>query len=131
MRIWLPLLYGVVALATLACGFTSPSPTPTPSPTEVPLPPGAVVFNADIENFTQEDVQIAVGTTIIWTNRDGVLHTTSHNPPTGGEGDWDSGNLGSGSTFRHTFNEAGVFPYVCKVHTITMKATITVVAGAG
>ena len=43
---------GIVALAALACGVGGPDPTPVPTPTLVPLPPGAVVLETDIENFS-------------------------------------------------------------------------------
>ena len=40
----------LVALFTLACGFTAEKPTPTPSPTEVPIPAGANVVEHAINS---------------------------------------------------------------------------------
>ena len=124
---------GIVALAALACGVGGPDPTPVPTPTLVPLPPGAVVLETDIENFIHQNLEIEVGTTIIWTNKDSGFHTVTHTPTKIGEElEWvSSGNMDPDSTFRHTFDKAGKFQFICRIHASTMKGSVTVVEASG
>ena len=124
---------GIVALAALACGSGGPAPTPVPTPTLVPIPPGGVVIETDIEGYVHGDFEIEVGTTIIWTNRDTGFHTVTHTPTeVGQEVEWvSSGNMAPGSSFRHTFENVGTFRYVCRIHASTEKGTVTVVAASG
>lgn len=66
--------------------------------------------------FNPDPLEIPIGTTVIWTNRDGVQHTatsgTSENP----SGYFDSGFLNQGESFSFTFDEAGTFEYFCQRH---------------
>ena len=94
----------------------SVAPTPTSEPTPV-----AVSTEASIQDFSHQDLTVAVGTTIVWTNQDGVSHTT-----TADQGQWDSGRLREGQTFSFTFTEAGVFSYLCTIHpSMTAEVTVT------
>ena len=71
-------------------------------------------------DFTLPNLTISVGDTVTWRNDDGAPHTT-----TGDDGLFDSGSLGTGAEFSHTFSEAGTFRYTCTIHP-SMVATITV-----
>jgi len=42
----------------------------------------------------------------------------------------DSGNIGGGGNFAHTFATAGTFGYHCTIHGTGMAGSVTVVAGA-
>jgi plastocyanin len=68
-----------------------------------------------------EPLEIAVGTTVTWTNNDSVAHTVTQS---GGEG-FQSGKMDAGATFSYTFTEAGTFDYFCEYHA-NMASTITV-----
>jgi plastocyanin len=68
---------------------------------------------------------VTVGTTVSWTNFDGVAHTT-----TSTMGVWHSGSLTRGMSFRHTFNTPGTFWYHCMIHPF-MHGVIVVRASAG
>lgn len=59
--------------------------------------------------FNPEIITVSKGTTVTWTNRDIAVHTVT------GTG-FDSGNLQQGETFSYTFNEAGLFNYICTIH---------------
>lgn len=76
-----------------------------------------------IENFSfGEPIEIAVGTTVTWTNVDSAPHTVTE---VGGQG-FQSNKIDSGGTFSFTFTEAGSFEYFCEFHA-NMTSTITVV----
>ena len=71
----------------------------------------------DIIGFVLEDLQVQVGTTITWTNRDAAPHTTSAGKPPNRTTDfWRSDNLGQGDSYSFTFNVAGEFAYFCEIH---------------
>ena len=82
--------------------------------------------SSDIAGFALQGLNVTVGTTVTWTNRDSVLHTTTagQNGAWDGAG-WDSPLLSQNQSFSHTFGQAGSFPYTCRVHPF-MNATITV-----
>lgn len=64
---------------------------------------------------------VAVGDTVLVTNRDAAPHTWT------AEGDvFDSGALGQGDTFEFTFEEAGQIDFFCAIHPTQMTGTITV-----
>jgi predicted secreted protein with PEFG-CTERM motif len=67
--------------------------------------------------FIPSTVTIDVGGEVIWENADTMSHTiTSGTAAEGLDGHFDSSLVMSGSTFSHTFNEAGTFDYFCMVH---------------
>jgi plastocyanin len=71
--------------------------------------------------FNPEELTIAAGSTVTWTNADpNVPHTASSDDDV-----FDSGNLNEGDEFSFTFEETGSFPYFCSVHP-TMTGTIVV-----
>ena len=80
-----------------------------------------IVFGAaDVENgrfYNPPTATIDVGTTISWMNLDKDPHTVTDGTPQTKWGQiFDSGLLKQGKEFRYTFNEAGVFPYLCALH---------------
>ena len=97
-------------------------------PTSAPQPV-FVEVGSDIKNFTLEDLTVQVGTTVTWTNRDGVAHTTTAGQPGALTGEWDSGRVSTGSMFTLSFNQPGTFRYFCTIHP-SMQATVTVTEDA-
>lgn len=87
--------------------------------------PGANEVLIQGMSFSPVSKTISAGTTIKWTNNDGIAHTVTSGVPGSPSGVFDSGNLASQGSFSHTFNQPGVFSYYCKIHT-SMTATITV-----
>jgi nitrite reductase (NO-forming) len=113
----------------------SVEPTATPATgtgNEVSIVAGAFNFqpldSADefdateaIPDYSVNDLMIAVGTTVTWTNNDpGMIHTV-----TAADGSFDSGNIAEGGTFSYTFDTPGAFEYFCSPHP-WMRARITV-----
>jgi len=70
--------------------------------------------------FKPQTVSVQVGDTVVWTNNDTSLHTT-----TADGGAWDSGDLGHGDTFSFTFATPGTYTYHCSRHP-SMTGTVTV-----
>ena len=68
--------------------------------------------------FIPSPVTIPMGGTVTWENNDTAAHTTTSGAP-GGEGQgavFDSSLIMAGSSFSHTFEDAGTFDYFCMVH---------------
>ena len=74
----------------------------------------------DIVDFAHASRTVAVGDTVLWTNRGSAPHTAT---AIGGE--WNSGTLTAGGSFQRTFSSAGSFAYLCTIHPF-MTGTITV-----
>ena len=97
-------------------------------------PPAPMFVELTYDNFDvpQDPVVITVGQTVRWTNLDNSIHTvTSGNPGEATAGDlFDSGNMGQGATFEHTFDAPGEFVYFCRPHAGFMRDYIVTVNAA-
>jgi plastocyanin len=95
--------------------------TPTPSATATPTPAARQV-SATIQNvaFSPNPISVARGSTVTWTNLDGVAHTV-----TADDGSWGSGTLGHGATYSHVFTSPGSYTYHCAIHSF-MTGTVMV-----
>jgi plastocyanin/sugar lactone lactonase YvrE len=107
-----------VSLAGL--GELAPTCTDGAAPTAgTPTAAGSTVTIVDFA-FMPQELTVAAGTTVAWTNEDWAPHTV-----TAGDGSFDSGRLDQGATFEHTFAERGTYAYFCTFHP-GMTGTITV-----
>ena len=70
--------------------------------------------------FSPGTLTVPVGTSVKWTNKDGVVHTV-----TSTTGLFDSGSMGNGATYSFTFTTSGSYSYYCIVHP-NMVGTIVV-----
>ena len=94
-------------------------PTMTEFTGTVSLPAGSAVPGCEATNecYIPAEVTISVGETITWSNDDTAAHTvTSGTPDSGPDAIFDSSLFMAGTTFEHTFNDAGEYPYFCMVH---------------
>lgn len=70
--------------------------------------------------FSPKTLEVKVGETVTWVNKDSVLHTVSADDPnqwgTPGSGDDTAQWMKSGATWNHTFMEPGTYQYYCKPH---------------
>ncbi len=77
--------------------------------------PGAYAQQTDvtIANFTfaPSTLSVPAGSTVTWTNTDGVVHTVTAN-----DGSFDSGGLAEGDTFQMEFDAPGTYGYYCVPH---------------
>jgi plastocyanin len=70
--------------------------------------------------FNPATITVTAGTTIKWTNKDGVTHTV-----TSDTGVFDSGNMTGNATFSYSFQTAGTFQYHCTIHpSMTAKVIV-------
>ncbi len=81
--------------------------------------PGANEVFIQGMSFNPSSLTVTAGTTVTWTNKDGVAHTV-----TSTTGLFDSGSISTNGTFSHTFTAAGTFSYYCKIHTY-MTGSVT------
>ena len=73
--------------------------------------------------YDPSPANIAVGTTVTWTNMDSTLHTvysgSPDDPNTSGKS-FQSTYMAKGQTFQHKFDTAGTFNYYCTLHPFMM-----------
>lgn len=87
-----------------------------------PPPEGAAqVEIVDFMRFEPETIEVAAGTTVVWTNYDGSNHKVKI--PNGPQ----SPRMHMESTWSYTFEEPGTYDYSCAMHP-RMKGTVVVTA---
>jgi plastocyanin len=70
--------------------------------------------------FDPEELTVAVGDTVVWTNAEGVGHSV-----VSGDDTFASDRLEQGDAFEFTFDTAGTFAYICGIHP-SMAGTVVV-----
>jgi plastocyanin len=92
-----------------------------------PMPMNGAMASVSIQNmaFMPDTLRITTGTTVTWTNMDGVMHTV-----TASSGLFDSGNLSGGQMFHYMFNTAGTFTYH-SLNESSIKSGVVIVSAAG
>lgn len=86
--------------------------------TAEPGAPAIVKVSMRNMQFSPKTLRVRRGTVVEWKNDDIVPHTAT-------SASFDSGSLGPGKSWRHTFTEAGQFPYTCTFHP-TMTGVVIV-----
>ena len=83
----------------------------------VNIPPGTAVPGCEDTNscFLPYYVSVDVGDTVTWYNADTAAHTVTSGAGIP-DGIFDSSLFMAGTSFSHTFSQAGEYPYVCMVH---------------
>lgn len=81
--------------------------------------PGANAVYIQNMAFSPDTLRVTVGSTVTWTNMDGVTHTATQ---TGGL--FNSGNIAAGSSYSYTFATAGSYTYHCLIHSMMKSAVI-------
>jgi len=76
-----------------------------------------------IQNFSFKPAHITIkrGTKVRWINKDSAPHTATANNGRS----FDSGRLGKGQRYTHTFKRTGKKPYHCEIHP-DMRASVVV-----
>jgi Copper binding proteins, plastocyanin/azurin family len=96
-----------------------PPGPPTPGPPPTP-PPGRQAVSMIDNAFSPNQLDIAVGTTVVWTNNGQMTHTVTAN-----DGTFDSGRIAPDGTFQRTFTTPDQIAYRCTIHN-NMTAQIDV-----
>jgi len=105
----------ISAMAIVSCGKSSGYGSNTTTP-----PPVANAVSIVNMSFTPATLTVSVGTTVTWTNNDGMTHTVTSDASS-----FDSGDITMGSKYSRVFSVAGTFTYHCTIHP-AMKGTIVV-----
>ena len=94
----------IIAIVLLAAG------TPTVTANDQPSAANAEV---KIDNFVfgPQTVTVRVGTTVTWTNKDDIPHTSVST-----DGVFKSKVLDTDEKFSYTFTKAGTYSYYCTIH---------------
>ncbi|MGH7508373.1 MAG: cupredoxin domain-containing protein [Gemmatimonadales bacterium] len=107
-----------VTLSRYFGGRAPPAPTgATPQAAQEPRPDapagGPDTVTAAVQDFVFSPgrIEVAAGTTIVWTNRGQVVHTV-----TAQDQSFDSGPIEPGERRAITFSRAGTFPFHCTPH---------------
>lgn len=67
--------------------------------------------------FNPDRVTITAVDSVLWNNFSADVHTvTTDVMPFGVQESFDSGDIASGTTFRHYFRRPGTYPYHCRHH---------------
>jgi plastocyanin len=72
---------------------------------------GEVAVAIGDNTFTPKEIEIPLGTTIVWTNSGQRKHTV-----TADDSSFKSDTLDSGGTFKQHFDKPGTYPYYCEFH---------------
>ncbi len=107
-------------LTALAVGLISLSIDSTAifaqTATSISIVPGSSAPN-NPKFYDPNPANIAVGTTVTWTNNDATLHTvvsgTADSRPSGV---FESPIMAKGATFQYTFDTAGTCDYYCTLN---------------
>jgi plastocyanin len=88
-----------------------------------------------IDAFSPNPINVHVGDTVTWTNRDSTPHTVTSGINGRPDGRFDSSPnlnplIAPAATFSHTFTEAGGYPYYCSLHP-NMIGTVIVASAPG
>jgi plastocyanin len=75
--------------------------------------------------FSPKALTVSKGTTVTWTNEDSVNHDVTKTSGPGPKFASGTGNIGSGGTYKMTFNTPGTIQYRCTIHP-GMAGTIVV-----
>jgi plastocyanin len=108
--------------ATPEATTTPPSVAPSAAKPRAPAAPAALMVRTGMKNinYLRSKLEVVVGTTVEWTNRDPLPHSV-----TAVDRSFNSGLIQPGKTYRHTFTKAGTFNFFCMPHPF-MKGTIVV-----
>lgn len=110
-----------VFIAILLFGCATQQQPPGGNQTPPPQPKtGEAVVHISGFKFDPADINVSVGTKVIWVNDDSVMHTV-----TGDNGEFDLGNFQHGDNKSYTFTKAGNYSYHCNIHP-SMEGHVTV-----
>ena len=89
--------------------------------TIVPVDITAGSSSKTTDAFSPNPVNVNVGDTVMWTNKDSIVHTVTSGIPGQPDGKFDSSPgfnslMGPRQKFTHKFTNPGEYPYFCALH---------------
>src|SRR5215472_2032971 len=103
--VWVGVLAAPISIAVLLLAG-SPSVAANDEPSA-----SSAEVKIDNFSFSPQEINVAVGTSVTWTNRDDIPHTVVST-----DGVFKSKVRDTDEKFSYTFNKAGTYPYFCSVH---------------
>ena len=135
MRNWLALHFACLALALVATGCGGDdddeggggggAATREEQPADTGGSGGGQVGMKNIQ-FEPGDVTVKAGETVTWTNEEAVPHDVEGSGKGVKFSSGEAGGMNEGQTFKFTFEKAGTYDYICRVHAPGMSGTVTV-----
>ena len=127
----LKFIFSIMLLMIFVVACSQPqtsAPTPAQTPAQNTPPPAANKLNSGNSvsvaiqgfKFSPADINVKVGDTVIWTNKDSAPHTVESS-----DGTLKSDELSKGDTYKFTFTKAGKYDYICGIHK-SMHGSVTV-----
>jgi plastocyanin len=112
-RIRLEITAAAALALALAAFLIAMRDTSSPAETadQAALPTNATAVQIAKFAYAPEPVRVQAGRPVAWTNLDSTPHTV-----TAEDNSWDSGLMDQGETFVLTFDEPGVYEYICALH---------------
>lgn len=80
-----------------------------------------IMRDSGVGHYHPGSVEVAVGSTVVWTNRTAVAHNVVFKEPSV----QSSGLFNEGETFSTNFERKGTFEYYCTLHP-TMRGEVRV-----
>ena len=108
-------IIGGLVVGLLLFSGCAPAGNGTEMPTEPSTDGGEAEVVMQNTTFQPGEITVAVGTTVRWTNEDGVQHTVTSGTRGNPSGMFDETVPGGGS-FTFTFEEPGTYDYFCSIH---------------
>ena len=111
------IIFSLFIIVVILAGC-SQQPTPSASPS---ASSGVIEIEISNFNYAPSSINVKVGDTIRWTNKDIAPHTVTSE--SGSE--LSSQTLNIGQSYSHTFSNTGTYPYYCTFHP-NMKGQVNV-----
>jgi plastocyanin len=117
MKLLLAISSSALALAAAGCGGGGDDSTSSAPASSAPAATGSTA-TVDMKNiqFNPKTLTVNKGTTVTWTNSDSVGHDVTKETGPGPRFQSGTGDIGSGDTYKVTFNDPGTIKYECTVH---------------
>lgn len=118
MRLLLAISSSALALAAAGCGGGGDSDGTSSAPASSAPSGSGSTATVDMKNiqFNPKTLTVNKGTTVTWTNSDSVGHDVTKETGPGPKFQSGTGDIGSGETYKVTFNDPGTVKYECTVH---------------
>ncbi len=117
---------GAAAPATVSTAPTVAAASATAAPSASTAAAAGNAVTVQGFKFLPPTLEVPVGTTVTWTNKDTAPHTVTAGTPSAKLTTFDGALEPSGGTFTFKFTTAGTFAYFCAKHPTSMLGTIVV-----